>query len=165
MSKFDPTEYKISIQRQAVDSHMYYVGTVLELPDVEVYEDSFEQAYSALVCIIESLKEAADSQGRTFPSPSIQATECSGRVTLRMPKSIHYRCVEMASNEDVSLNQYLLSIISEAIGERTQKARVPIIIAQILHQESGLSTAKWADANKNFLLFTQNKLTPTLAAT
>jgi hypothetical protein len=53
---FDPSAYRIAVQRQNIDGDMYHVGTVLELPDVIVYEESYDAAYSALIAIITDLK-------------------------------------------------------------------------------------------------------------
>ena len=43
------------IEQKEIDGVIYFVGTVGEFPDVEVYGDSPEAAHAALVEIIEAL--------------------------------------------------------------------------------------------------------------
>jgi len=43
------------IEQKEIDGVSYFVGTVEEFPDVEVYGDSPEAAHEALVEIIEAL--------------------------------------------------------------------------------------------------------------
>ncbi|MDM7325204.1 MAG: toxin-antitoxin system HicB family antitoxin [Thermus sp.] len=56
--------------------------------------------------------EAAYEYGDEIPLPSTER-EYSGRVLLRMPKSLHRRLAEEAEREGVSLNQYMVSLLAE----------------------------------------------------
>jgi antitoxin HicB len=42
----------------------------------------------------------------------------SGRVLLRLPRSLHKDCVERAKEEGVSLNQFVLYAVAEKVGEK-----------------------------------------------
>ncbi|MCD5406261.1 MAG: toxin-antitoxin system HicB family antitoxin [Desulfotomaculum sp.] len=42
----------------------------------------------------------------------------SGKFTLRIPKSLHGILAKQAEQEDISLNQYLLSLISFNLGQK-----------------------------------------------
>jgi len=48
--------------------------------------------------------------------PFEPADDFSGRVTLRMPKTMHRAYSRMADIEDVSLNQLLVNCLSYALG-------------------------------------------------
>lgn len=116
---FDPNAFGITIRKKCVEDHWFFCGTVAELPDVEVFEDSPDVAYEEVLNVIRSLKLAADEQRRTFPEPQIPSDEYSGRVTLRIPKSLHKRSTMIADWEGVSLNQLFVTLIAEGIGHKT----------------------------------------------
>lgn len=60
-------------------------------------------------------------KGKPFPDVERPEDEFSGRVTLRMSKSLH-RCVhEKAMSDAVSLNQWIV----EAIASRSDRRMVP----------------------------------------
>ncbi len=42
----------------------------------------------------------------------------SGKVLLRLPSSLHKKCVHVAKMEGVSLNQFLLYAVAEKVGEQ-----------------------------------------------
>lgn len=43
----------------------------------------------------------------------------SGKILLRLPASLHKKCVEVAEEEGVSLNQLLLYAIAQLIGTKS----------------------------------------------
>jgi hypothetical protein len=100
-TNFDPSAFGITIRKRNVEGHWYFSGSVAELPDVEVLEDSYEVAYEEVINVISSLKLVADEQHRTFPQPQSLTDDYSGRVTLRIPKSLHKRAAEIANWEGV----------------------------------------------------------------
>jgi antitoxin HicB len=52
-------------------------------------------------------------EGYNIPEPFSNFNDFSGRITLRTPKSLHKRLVELADKEGVSLNQYLVYVLSK----------------------------------------------------
>lgn len=113
---FDPNSYTITIRRETVDGDPMYVGYVAEFPNIQAFEDTFEEARSILIDAIQTLYQVAEENGQSMPSPRKDETEFSGRITLRMPKSLHRQVAALAELDDVSLNQYLLSAIAQQIG-------------------------------------------------
>lgn len=116
--KFDPTEFGITIRKKNVGGNWYFSGTVAELPDVEVFEDSYSDAYDQILEVIAALKETADESNHSFPNPTVAMDEFSGRVTLRLTKSLHKKSALIADREGVSLNQLFVTFIAEAVGEK-----------------------------------------------
>ena len=43
----------------------------------------------------------------------------SGKVLLRLPSSLHKQCVELAKEEGVSLNQFLLCAAALQVGKKS----------------------------------------------
>lgn len=116
MKDFNPVAYRISVQFKEVDGESYFVGEVSEFPDVEVFEDSADAAYRAIVDIIGSLREQYTQLNRPFPTPiNEEKIEYSGRVTLRLPKSLHRSLDEKAQSEGVSLNTHLVCALSRDV--------------------------------------------------
>jgi predicted HicB family RNase H-like nuclease len=137
---FDPEAYTLTIRKENVDGYILFVGRVAELQDVIAYEESYEEAHTILLDAISSLKEIADEQNRTFPVPFETEDEYSGRVTLRFTKTLHKSASLMAEREGVSLNQFLNTVVAEAVGERKGKA-------------SSVATALTAHGHSNIVNF------------
>jgi len=110
----DPTDYSITVKRVLVDGEMLFRATVKELPHIAEYGESYAAAYELAVDAIKTLQEIAEEAGHQFPVPVDEETEFSGRITLRMPKGLHRQISELADEEDISLNQYLVSVLSFA---------------------------------------------------
>lgn len=119
MSEFNPAFYTIKVRLQQLDGELLYVGSVSELADVEVYSDSYDEAYQSLLNVITDLKEAADASGKPFPQPKVHDDSFSGRISLRLPKSLHAKASYLAENEGVSLNQWLVYAISTQVQAST----------------------------------------------
>ncbi|MDF9390843.1 toxin-antitoxin system HicB family antitoxin [Vibrio sp. 1151_11] len=120
MKNFDPERYTVSVRKEIVEGEELFVARVAELSDVEEYGDTFEEARSLALDTIETAYEMCKEQNIAFPAPSPRYDErelASGRVTLRMPKTLHARLIQEAELEDVSLNQYLVSSLSMNYGQ------------------------------------------------
>jgi predicted HicB family RNase H-like nuclease len=90
-------------------------ATVRDLPDLAEFAETREEAMDLALDAIESLKASAAEEGRPFPEPLEDEEEYSGRVTLRMSKSLHRAAALRAMSEDVSLNSFIV----ECVGLRT----------------------------------------------
>jgi predicted HicB family RNase H-like nuclease len=120
---FDPHAYTITVKKVRVDDEEQFRATVAEFPDVEEYADSYQEAYELAVDAIETLRSAYTEEARQFPAPIGDETEFSGRITLRIPRSVHRRAAAIAKQEDVSLNQWLTSVVAESVGASTATAK------------------------------------------
>lgn len=157
---FDPKAYSITVQREVVDGDLYSVGTVIELPDVVVYEDDYNSAYTALLAVITDLKSAADEDGRVFPEPRQRTSEYSGRLTVRLPQHIHRKVAMQAEFEHISINLFVATALAECVGEKSSQKVVIFAISN--------STASESTGGQNFPLLHLPELTlgiPYLTAT
>lgn len=112
----DATKYNITVRKGVFSGEECYEARVLELPDVAEYGDSFEEAYALAIDTVETTAEIFAEKGKVMPAPFEPADDFSGRVTLRMPKTMHRAYSRMADIEDVSLNQLLVNCLSFALG-------------------------------------------------
>lgn len=112
----DPHDYSIFVRREEFEDEICFEARIKELPDIAEYADSFEEAYALAIDSIETTMEIFAEKGRTFPEPNILADDFSGRVTLRLPKSLHRSLSTMSVSKGVSLNQYLCNVLSYYSG-------------------------------------------------
>lgn len=115
---FDPESYTISIRKENHDGEMFYVGRVAEFPNISSFEDNFEEARTLVIDAIQTLKKIADETQADFPVPyPVPSEEFSGRVTLRLPKTLHAKVSRKAAQEETSVNQFLVTAIATYVGE------------------------------------------------
>ena len=97
---------------------MFFEAKVKELPDIAEFADTHEEAYSLVIDSIETTAEALKEEGKIMPSPLIEENNFSGRVTLRMPKSMHAAYASWSEIEETSLNQLLVNCLSLSLGKQ-----------------------------------------------
>lgn len=112
----NPYSYSITVRRANFDGEVFFEARVKELPDVAEYADTAEEAYALAVDTIETTAEIFAEKGKAMPAPYEPADDYSGRVTLRLSKSLHRNLAEGAEQEGVSLNQHLVNILSYSAG-------------------------------------------------
>jgi len=98
-------------------------GYVIEIPDLPGCISQGETAEEALFMIEDAkigwLAVALD-QGIVISEPSRLSNDFSGKFNIRVPKSLHKVLAEMAKEENVSLNQFILYQLSRGVGYKTQ---------------------------------------------
>jgi len=139
-------EYTISIRLESIEGEKLYVARIEELPDVEEYADTFEFARELALDTIRTTQKIFVKKGMAFPEPKnfTPQAEVSGRVTLRLPKSLHAYCIKSSESEGVSLNTYLISRLSSNDNNHELAAIKKLITSmhdelQQVRKESGLS--------------------------
>jgi len=103
--------YSMVVEYVEDETGDYYFSRVLELDGCMSHGDTREEAMESIAeamgCWIETKLEM------NLPIPEPAATDkASGKFTLRLPKSLHYRLAREAEKEGVSLNQYALYKLS-----------------------------------------------------
>lgn len=88
---------------------------ILEFPGCFGQGETVDEAYSNLEEAAESWIEACLSQGQEIPEPSSNLT-FSGRIVLRLPRSIHRKATQLAERDRSSLNTYLVSAVAAKVG-------------------------------------------------
>ena len=87
------------------------------MSDGETIEAAIENGRDAFI----SWVSARVDMKKTIPKPVIREVKVdnfSGRFVQRVPKSLHARLAMQAKKDGVSLNTFILSIISEGLGHR-----------------------------------------------
>jgi predicted RNase H-like HicB family nuclease len=93
-----------------------YIAVAPDLPGCSAFAETQSQALSELKDAITAWIEAARSAGNPVPEPSRPSVErqASGKVLLRMPRSLHAELVQTAKHDNVSLNQYIVYLLTTA---------------------------------------------------
>ena len=107
----NPYAYNITVRECEFEGEPLFEARVKELPDVREYAESAPEAYALAIDTIETAATMFAESGRPFPLPTRPQDQYSGRVTLRIPKSLHRELASAAEEEGVSLNQHLVTTL------------------------------------------------------
>lgn len=125
MSKKD-LEYYLALPYRVVLHPAEEGGYVAEIPDLpgcltqgETLEEAVSMIQDAKVCWLKSALE----DGVEIPEPSEALNEYSGRLNIRIPKSLHRILAERAKQERVSLNQYINYQLARGVGFGTEPSK------------------------------------------
>src|SRR5918997_226893 len=100
-----------------------WFAKVLDLPGCMTWANSYEE----LKPMIEDAKRGwiEDALEHGDPVPEPRSTEdFSGKVNLRMPKSLHRDLARRAQEEDVSLNQLMVAALARSIGSHDAREKI-----------------------------------------
>lgn len=146
MNIFDAERYTISVRKEIVEGDMLYVARVTELQDVEEYADSRAEAYALAIDTIETAHELCLEKGIIFPEPAVHdysQAQASGRITLRIQKTLHANLVKKADYEGVSLNTFIVSELSAAYSQQSLYDKIKASLDRIEYRfNDGLRSIK-----------------------
>jgi predicted RNase H-like HicB family nuclease len=97
------------------DDNGGYAAEILEFPGCYACGDTPGEAIENLENAALSWIEAALKQNQEIPEP-LANYGYSGKINLRLPKSIHKLAARFAQRDDISLNQFFTSAISAKVG-------------------------------------------------
>ncbi|MBD2571295.1 type II toxin-antitoxin system HicB family antitoxin [Anabaena lutea] len=109
-------EYYLNLQYPVTfypDAEVGYVAEIKDLPGCFTQGETLEETMTNINEARELWIETAYEAGDNIPLPSTDDSY-SGKLMLRMPKSLHRRLSETAEREGVSLNQYIVYLVSTA---------------------------------------------------
>jgi RNA polymerase sigma-B factor len=109
--------YHIELTRSS-ESEGGWSARVDELPGCEAHGATPDEAVRAVEEATERWIADAVAHKREIPKPRSAASH-SGRLMLRMPQSLHSELAHAAQLEDVSLNQFITSILAGALEWRS----------------------------------------------
>ena len=94
---------------------------IIELPGCIAVGDTAAEALANLESVAESWLQATIAKGLRVPEP-IEGIEYSGKLVVRLPKTLHKKAAHAAAREGVSLNQFIVSCVAEQVGARSATA-------------------------------------------
>jgi antitoxin HicB len=102
--------YSIVIKKMNDENDQYYYAHVIELDGCQSHGQTEEEALSNIREAMEGYIETRLEFGDKIPEPK---QDFSGKIVLRMPKSLHQKLAIQSDLEGVSLNQYMLYKLSK----------------------------------------------------
>jgi predicted HicB family RNase H-like nuclease len=88
-----------------------------EIPSLSAFDKCRTGAIKMLEDIFNDYKEIQEEDNEPLPEP-FGNRKYSGKLTLRLPKTLHQQLVERAKEDDVSINQEILYLLSLCINSR-----------------------------------------------
>jgi predicted RNase H-like HicB family nuclease len=97
-----------------------FIAIAPDLPGCSAFGATQEEALAELQVAIDVWRGAAAKAGNPVPLPSKPQADPlpSGKVLVRMPRSLHGQLIERAKAEDVSLNQLIVHLLSGVVSVR-----------------------------------------------
>lgn len=105
------------------ESDGQYTAEIMEFPNCVAFGPSASEALASLEHVAADWIAAALEQGQNIPEP-IDNADYSGRLVLRMPRGLHRKAALLAEREGASLNQFIVTCLAEAVGERAKPQAV-----------------------------------------
>jgi antitoxin HicB len=102
-----------------------FFAEVAELPGCMTEADTAEEAMEMIRDAMAGWIEVALSEGLPIPEPAAEP-EYSGRFLVRTPRSLHRDLVRRARAEGASLNQFVVTTLSRALGGQGERSRHPV---------------------------------------
>jgi antitoxin HicB len=123
-SHMQPARYPIEVFYSSEDGG--FIAVAKDLPGCSAFGKTPADAAAEIQHAIKAWQEAAAAAGNLVPEPSRHENELSrpsGKILLRVPRSLHASLIECAKVESVSLNQHLVSVLSMCVGALSSRAR------------------------------------------
>jgi antitoxin HicB len=111
--------YTIILEQYDDADTPYWVARVAELPHCVITGDTPMEALEEIEKVKLEWIESNLEDGLPIPEP--KPHKYSGQIRLRIPPSLHQQLAYLAMKEDVSLNQYMVSILSQSAGYETAR--------------------------------------------
>jgi antitoxin HicB len=120
MTNYD--QYSISVFWSDEDEG--FIATAPDLPGCSAYGKTAEDAVAEVKTVIRGWIEAMADIGNPIPPPSKYDPhhQYSGKVLVRMPKALHGQLVSRAKAEGVSLNSWMVFLLTKGSVERASNA-------------------------------------------
>jgi len=106
-----------------------FIATIPELPGVSAFGETQKEAVSEIQIAAQAYLASLRDSGKKLPPPE-KLVPYSGQLRLRMPKGLHGRLAAWAKKEGISLNTYLLHLLSQNHSRRETIAELADIVNQ-----------------------------------
>jgi antitoxin HicB len=114
--------FRYRIVTEWSEEDQVFVARVPALPGCSAHGDSPERAAKEARIAAEAILDVMHEDGDPIPAPDA-SVDYSGKVALRLPRSLHEQVARLAAADDVSINTKLITLISHGLGQRTEQDR------------------------------------------
>lgn len=129
VEKYTTLPYHLLVVRDDEDKGKPWTASVEELVGCTTHGRTPEEALSGIQSAMASWIAVALEEGREIPEPRSAASH-SGRLLLRMPRTLHADLTRASEREAVSLNQFITDVLAAAVvwrgGPHVPRPATPI---------------------------------------
>jgi predicted RNase H-like HicB family nuclease len=95
-----------------------FIAIAPDLPGSSAFGDTEATALAELDNAIEAWIDAAVAAGNSVPAPSAPELRSaySGKLLVRMPRTLHQELANLACREDISLNQFIVFVLAKHLS-------------------------------------------------
>lgn len=117
MSDQQRIKYGVFVQQKESESgDLHWEAVAIDLPGCVAASDDLIDLFDLMSDAQDLWIETAEERDMTLPEPTTSGTH-SGKVTVRMPGTLHDSIAVQAKVEGVSLNQWILTRLSGSMAE------------------------------------------------
>jgi predicted HicB family RNase H-like nuclease len=109
--------YRIAVTRDGTDDERPWRAVVEELPGCEVHGATPADATARIPSALADWVADAQADGREVPEPR-DARSYSGKLLLRMSKTLHSELALAAERDEISLNAYINYVLTTTMQHR-----------------------------------------------
>jgi predicted RNase H-like HicB family nuclease len=107
------------------------VASIAELEGCVAHGNNTAEALAELASMKRLWIESCLADGKPVPLPAEEDdTLPSGKWLQRVPRTLHRKLTDLAQREGVSLNQYVVSVLAEAVGAQAAPLSAPNLISK-----------------------------------
>jgi len=121
-----------------------YFAQIPDLPGCMAQGANVEEVVSSLEAAKRAWIEVRLDDGLEVPPPHETVEEYSGRFLMRVPKSVHRELATRAQRDGTSLNQYVLHLLSLALGREQEVRQLADLLILLMKKEQ--QHVRWDDA-------------------
>jgi predicted HicB family RNase H-like nuclease len=129
--------YPVILENFYDEGERLFSAEIRELPGLIVYGDSSEEVIEEIELAKEDWIDANIELGREIQEPLPKYDEnCSGRITLRLPKGLHGRIKAKSVIDGVSLNQEVVQLINDGLYSTLYRNQLDTIKSKFVFEKS-----------------------------
>jgi antitoxin HicB len=111
--------YHLLLVRDGEERGKPWTASVEELPGCTSRGKTSDEALNGIQAAMSKWIATAIEEGRDVPEPK-SATSHSGRLLLRMPRTLHADLTRASEREGISLNQFITDVLAGAVEWRSR---------------------------------------------
>lgn len=123
-----------------------FIAIAPDLPGSSAFGGTQEEALAELQHAISAWIEAATAAGNLIPQPTSSKieTQPSGKILIRIPRSLHRQLIDGSKREGTSLNQHIVYLLSYASATTNIMENALRTLRNAIPQTVAISTAtRW----------------------
>jgi antitoxin HicB len=119
VERYTGLPYRLSVVRDGEDKGTPWTAAVEELPGCTSRGKTPDEALNGVQEAMAEWIAVALKEGRDIPEPRSTSSH-SGRLLLRMPRTLHGELTRAAERESISLNQFITDTLASAVAWRVR---------------------------------------------